>query len=96
MSYDNTNRGTLGKNHRREKDSHPEYTGQIDIDGVGYWLSAWVKVGSGNEKFFSLSVRPKEAQRPAAPARSNQSGSRDTPRGRTETSFDDMDSDVPF
>jgi hypothetical protein len=61
MAYDNTNRGTLGKNLRREKDTHPEYTGQIDIDGVGYWLSAWVKEGQGG-KFFSLSVKPKEPQ----------------------------------
>jgi hypothetical protein len=80
MAYDNTNRGTLGKNQRREKDTHPEYTGQIDVNGVGYWLSAWVKEGQ-NGKFFSLAIKPKEeaAAKPskAAPA-------------------DDMDDDIPF
>lgn len=85
-TYDNTNRGTLGKNQRREKDTHPEYTGQIDIDGVGYWLSAWVKEGQGG-KFFSLSVKPKEA-RPAARA--------PAPAPRPSSGFDDMDSDIPF
>jgi hypothetical protein len=87
MAYDNTNRGTLGKNHRREKDAHPEYTGQIDIDGVGYWLSAWVKEGQGG-KFFSLSVKPKEQQPPRnAPASSKAAPSR---------GFDEVDGDIPF
>lgn len=84
--YDNTNRGTLGKNQRREKDTHPEYTGQIDIDGVGYWLSAWVKEGQGG-KFFSLSVKPKE---PKAPSRAP------APAPRPSSGFDDMSDDIPF
>jgi hypothetical protein len=59
--YDNTNRGTLGKNQRKEKDTHPEYAGKINVDGVDYWLSAWVKEGPTG-KFFSLSVRRKDEQ----------------------------------
>lgn len=89
-TYDNTNRGTLGKNQRREKDTHPEYTGQIDIDGVGYWLSAWVKEGQGG-KFFSLSVKPKEARAPApsrAPA--------PAPAPKASAGFDDLSDDIPF
>jgi len=72
MSYDNTNRGTMGRNKRREKDTHPEFTGKCDIEGVGYWISAWVKEANG-EQFFSLSFKPKDAPqqapKPAAPAR---------------------------
>ena len=64
--YDNTNRGVLFKNEKREKDTHPEYTGTINVDGVEYWLSAWVKEG-GKGKFFSLSVKAKEDKaKPAA------------------------------
>lgn len=63
MSYDNTNSGTLGKNKRKEKDTHPDYTGQVNINGVDYWLNAWLKTnGSTGEKFFSLSVRAKDQQ----------------------------------
>ena len=87
-TYDNTNRGTLGKNQRREKDTHPEYTGQIDIDGVGYWLSAWVKEGQGG-KFFSLSVKPKEARAPS-PSRPP------APAPKASAGFDDMADDIPF
>ena len=61
MAFDNTNRGTLGRNKRREKDSHPEYTGSLNVDGNNYWLSAWVKESNG-EKFFSIAVKPKEGK----------------------------------
>jgi hypothetical protein len=57
--YDNTNRGALFKNDRRETDKHPEYSGTINVDGRDYWLSAWVKDGKKG-KFFSLSVKAKE------------------------------------
>lgn len=59
--YDNTNRGILSKNDRREKDTHPEYNGTINVDGVEYWLSGWLKERKdGSGKFFSLSVKRKE------------------------------------
>ena len=58
--YDNTNRWTLNKNDRRRNDKDAEYTGSINIDGVDYWLNAWVKDGKRG-KFFSGTVRPKQA-----------------------------------
>jgi len=64
MSYDNTNKGTLGKNKRKEKDTHPDYSGQINVEGTDYWLSGWLKTNKETgEKFFSLSVKPKEPRR---------------------------------
>jgi hypothetical protein len=62
--YDNTNRGALFKNTKREKDTHPEYNGTVNIEGVEYWISAWVKDGKSG-KFFSLSFKAKE-DKPAA------------------------------
>lgn len=81
MPYDNTNRGTLGKNTRRTNDSQPEYTGQININGVDYWLSAWVKEGQG-AKFFSLSVKPKDGQQ--------------KPSKAPQQSTPDPEDDIPF
>lgn len=58
--YDNTNRGVLFKNNKQragKKDA--EYQGNLNVDGVDYWISAWVKDGSKG-KFFSLSVKLKK------------------------------------
>jgi hypothetical protein len=63
------NSGTLGKNERREKDTHPTHTGKCVIEGKEFWVSAWVKEGPSG-KFFSLAFKPKEArqeQRQPAP-----------------------------
>lgn len=58
--YDNTNKGALFKNNKRKSDKSPEYNGSINVGGVDYWLSGWVKVSQNGNKFFSLSVQPKE------------------------------------
>lgn len=76
--------GVLFKNDRKEKDSHPDYQGSIQVDGVDYYLSAWIKSGN-NGKFMSLAVKPKEE--PKRPSTS-QSGSRHTNA--------DLDQDIPF
>jgi hypothetical protein len=63
--YDNTNKGALFKNNRRDKETSPEYTGSLNVEGHDYWISAWVKEGKSG-KFFSLSVKRKDgtADRP--------------------------------
>ncbi len=59
--YDNTNKGTIGKNKRKEQESHPDLSGQINIEGVEYWLSGWHKKNAQTgEGFYSLSVKPKQ------------------------------------
>lgn len=59
-TYDNTNRGALFTNERRTKDSHPGFTGKINVEGKEYWLSAWGKTSKAGKKFLSLSVNPVE------------------------------------
>lgn len=60
MAYDNKNRGTLGKNRRKTEDTHPPYAGQCNIDGIDYWISAWVnKSKDSDEKFFGLTFKRK-------------------------------------
>ena len=63
--YDETNRFALFKNERKEKDTHPDLTGTINVDGVEYYLNAWTKEGKKG-KFISGSIKLKEAK-PAAP-----------------------------
>lgn len=59
--FDNTNRGVLFKNDRKDSDKHPDYKGNINVDGREFWLSAWIKDGKSG-KFMSLSIQPKEKQ----------------------------------
>jgi hypothetical protein len=69
MSFDSTNRGILSKNLNKTADNHPEYSGSLNVDGTDYWLSAWIKESSKDgKKFFSLSVKPKDAAKHKAKA----------------------------
>jgi uncharacterized protein (DUF736 family) len=52
--------GSLFKNTRKLQDNHPDLTGSVLIEGKDYWLSAWQKVDKNGNKYFSLSLKPKE------------------------------------
>ena len=85
--YDNTNRGTLARNEKKESDTHADYNGQINVEGTEYWLNGWIKDGKEGKKFMSLSIKPKApaARQSSEPTRKSQS-----------SGFDDIDSDLPF
>ena len=61
MEYDNTNRGSLFKNDRKDDAKFPDYKGSLNVDGVEFWLSAWLKVSKDGQKFMSLSNKNKKA-----------------------------------
>ena len=60
MNKDND--GAIWKNERREKDTHPHFTGNATVNGVEYWVSAWKRDADANERAPALkfSCRPKE------------------------------------
>lgn len=55
------NSGVLFKNDKKESGNQPDYKGNITVNGVEYWLSAWIKEGKSG-KFMGLAVNPKDAQ----------------------------------
>lgn len=64
QTYDNELRGSLFRNDRKEKETHPDYTGSCQIDGVEYYMNAWIRESKAGKKYFSFSFKPKDA--PAA------------------------------
>lgn len=85
MAYEiKDNSGSLFKNDKREKDSHPQARGSARINGVDYWISAWTKpTRDGDGKWQSLSFTPKD----------------DQPRQPVKDAIDslpDLDDEVPF
>ncbi len=81
--------GSLFKNGKREKDSHPNLTGSVMIGGVEYWASGWTKERNNGDKWISMSFKPKDAPR------SNSVGSGVQSQGFAP-SAQDLDDDVPF
>jgi len=88
MAYEKKdNSGALFKNDKKEKDTHPDYRGDIKIDGVEYWLSAWIKPMKNGGKFMSLSAQVKDGQ-----------FSKGEPKAKATqgSGFDDVSDDVPW
>lgn len=91
MPYDNTNTGMMMRNDSRETEKHPEFRGSINIEGVDYWLSAWINEGKPGSKiegrkYFSLKVSPKNP--PPSTKRA--------PGLDPKIEADDFEDDIPF
>lgn len=67
--YDNELRGVLFRN----KDKRPEkkdadYRGKATVEGVDYWLDAWInEPKGGGDKFMAIKFKAKDAQPAAKP-----------------------------
>ena len=86
MAFDiNDMSGFLFKNEDHQG-NRPTHKGSIKINGVEYWMSAWVKEGR-NGKFFSMAFQEKEAK-----YQDNQS----TTGQPATNNNNDFDDDIPF
>lgn len=84
--FDNSNRGALFKNDRKESDSHPDYKGTANFNGVDCWVSGWIKESKAGAKFLSLSFKPKDEPKAQAPR-----------AGKVVQAIDALDDDsIPF
>jgi hypothetical protein len=90
--YDNTNRGSIWKNDKKETETHPDFTGSLNVNGVEYWVSAWKRKPDASDKAPALSftVKPKEdsVKKPSTATNSNSAP-------QAKGSFDDSE-EIPF
>ena len=82
MGYDNTNRGSIWKNDKKETDNHPDFKGTMDVEGVEYWVSAWKRKEGANPNAPALSFTIKAKE--------------DMPKDPQGSNDDFEDDDIPF
>jgi hypothetical protein len=63
--FDKTNTWTLNKNDKGDNPKRPDYRGTVNINGVEYTLSGWMRE-SPNGKFISGPVEPKKEDKQPA------------------------------
>lgn len=59
-TYDNTNTARLFVNKTKEKPTHPDERGSMDIEGIDMWLSCWVRTSESGVEYRSLQASPKD------------------------------------
>lgn len=106
MAYDNTNKGAIWGNKDKQSDTHPDFKGSINIEGVEYWLSGWKRDPNGNPNAPSVkfAVTRKEevhnqgfqqAQQAAQQAPPQQQAPQQEPQ-QQQAPRTDFDDDIPF
>ena len=68
MQYDNTNSGAIFVNDKGDNPKRPDRKGSINVEGVDYWISGWIREKEG-KPYMSLKVERKENQGQAQSAK---------------------------
>jgi len=89
--FDNTNRGQFWGNEKKETETHPDFKGSINVEGVEYWLSAWKRKPGANPKSpaVSISIQKKDDVHKQGVDNASQAA-----QGSNTPDFDD--SSIPF
>lgn len=79
-----TNTGAIFKNDKKQKETHPDYKGKINVEGKEFEVALWLKESAKGMKYFSVSISEPYVpeQIPVQPER--------------RPSGDSIDDDLPF
>ena len=80
MSKRTDNIGSLSRNRKKEKETHPDFKGSATVAGVEYWIGSYINEGEGGGKYFRLYFEPKKTEaNGSAPVQADLSESPDIP-----------------
>ena len=70
------NSGAIFKNDKKQKETHPDYRGKINVEGKEFEIALWLKESAKGMKYFSVAISepytPEQpAQREQAPINTN-------------------------
>lgn len=84
--FDNSNRGAIWKNDKKETETQADFTGSINVDGVEYWLNGWRRPegAASNTPAMKFTVKRKESRPQTAPIQ------------QRPVARDEMESEIPF
>ena len=85
------NAGAMWKNRKKEKENHPDFTGEVTIAGRQYWLSGWARESAAGNRYTSLAFKPKAPKPEYVPPKSNAQ-----PGGQRTPGSDDDKGDMPW
>lgn len=96
--YDNTNKGALFVNDRKDTDKHPDWKGSLNINGVEHWISGWARsTARGDVISLALGEPKQQAAAQARPqAKPQAAPQRQAAQQPARGGFDDLESDVPW
>lgn len=94
MQFDNTNRGAIWRNDKKESDKHPDFKGKLNVEGVDYWVSAWKRKPDQIETAPSLSFSITPVENKAQEIK--QSLGHTPPSSPQPNDPDNWDDDIPF
>lgn len=85
--YDNNLRGALFRNDKkRDGKKDPDYKGQCEVDGMEFWMAAWIQKSKGGDTYMSIRFTPKDESR-------QRENIEKMPSAKAEEGFSD---DIPF
>jgi len=87
------NSGALFKNSRKERENHPDYTGDGMVNGQKVRISAWIKKAKSGSTFMSLAFSPPRDAHTDGERSYDPPPQRNAPNSKVAGALED---DVPF
>jgi uncharacterized protein (DUF736 family) len=54
--------GTAFKNKRKSEEKHPDFNGEVKVNGKLHWLDIWVKKTKAGDNYFSVRIGNEKAK----------------------------------